>query len=41
MTSLRTESLAVHFGQMRAVDGVDIEVRPSQVVGLIGPNGAG
>jgi branched-chain amino acid transport system ATP-binding protein len=38
---LRTESLAVHFGPMRAVDGVDIEVRRSQVVGLIGPNGAG
>lgn len=40
-TVLRTESLAVHFGAMRAVDGVDIEVRRSQIVGLIGPNGAG
>jgi ABC-type branched-subunit amino acid transport system ATPase component len=41
VTVLKTESLAVHFGSMRAVDGVDIEVRRSQVVGLIGPNGAG
>ena len=29
------------FGNVRAVDGVDLEVRPREVVALIGPNGAG
>jgi simple sugar transport system ATP-binding protein len=29
------------FGKVRALKGVDFEVRPSEVVGLVGDNGAG
>ncbi|WP_433858642.1 ATP-binding cassette domain-containing protein [Streptomyces kronopolitis] len=29
------------FGETRAVDGVDLAVRPGEVFGLLGPNGAG
>src|SRR5207344_1166333 len=41
MTLLSTSDMSVTFGGLRAVDGVDLEVRPGQLVGLIGPNGAG
>lgn len=30
-----------HFGAVRAVDGVDLDVQPGEVFGLIGHNGAG
>ncbi|TES87031.1 sugar ABC transporter ATP-binding protein, partial [Candidatus Aerophobetes bacterium] len=29
------------FGKVQALKGVDFEVRPSEVVGLVGDNGAG
>ena len=29
------------FGDMRAVDGIDLEVRRGQIFGVLGPNGAG
>ncbi len=38
---LRAEDVKVHFGGRYAVNGVSIEVRPGEVVGLIGTNGAG
>ena len=33
--------LTRHFGNVRAVDGVDLEVAPGEVYGFLGPNGAG
>jgi len=38
---LRTEDVKVAFGGRYAVNGVSIEVRSGEVVGLIGTNGAG
>jgi ABC-2 type transport system ATP-binding protein len=35
------EELKKHFGEVKAVDGVDLQVQPSTVFGLLGPNGAG
>jgi len=39
--ALRLEQLALSFGGVRAIDGLDLEIRPAQVHGLIGPNGSG
>jgi branched-chain amino acid transport system permease protein len=33
--------LVLSFGGVRAIDGLDLEIRPGQVHGLIGPNGSG
>jgi ABC-type branched-subunit amino acid transport system ATPase component/ABC-type branched-subunit amino acid transport system permease subunit len=38
---LRTDDVRVRFGGRFAVNGVSIEVRPGEVVGLIGTTGAG
>ena len=38
---LATKQLKKHFGDTRAVDGVDFAVSPGEVVALIGANGAG
>jgi ABC-type branched-subunit amino acid transport system ATPase component/ABC-type branched-subunit amino acid transport system permease subunit len=38
---LRTDDVKVRFGGLFAVGGVSIDVRPGEVVGLIGTNGAG
>ena len=35
------DSLSKHFGGVRAVDGLDLEVRQGEIFGLIGPNGSG
>lgn len=35
------EGLVKHFGSVKALDGVDLEVPESSVLGLLGPNGAG
>ncbi len=35
------EELVKHFGDVRAVDGLDLVVPYGKVVGLLGPNGAG
>jgi branched-chain amino acid transport system ATP-binding protein len=37
----RGVGIAVHFEGVKALDGVDIELRTGEVHGLIGPNGAG
>ena len=33
--------LVKSFGQLRAVDGIDLEVRQGEIYGVLGPNGAG
>jgi branched-chain amino acid transport system ATP-binding protein len=38
---IRVEDLHMHFGGIRAVDGVSIEIPDRSITGLIGPNGAG
>jgi ABC-type branched-subunit amino acid transport system ATPase component len=38
---LRVDDVRLHFGGIRALDGVSMEVRPGEIVGLIGGNGAG
>ncbi|HEY6827430.1 MAG TPA: ABC transporter ATP-binding protein [Gemmatimonadaceae bacterium] len=39
--ALRVEGLRKYYGDVRAVDGVDIAVPPGECFGLLGPNGAG
>ena len=38
---IETEGLERSFGELRAVDGVDLAVEPGEVFGFLGPNGAG
>ena len=38
---LQTQDVAIHYGGVKAVDGVDLTLEKGQIRGLIGPNGAG
>jgi len=38
---LETENLVRTFGDLHAVDGLDLQVRAGEMVGLVGPDGAG
>jgi branched-chain amino acid transport system permease protein len=40
-TLLGVKGLAKHFGGLKAVDGVDMDVRRGEIQALIGPNGSG
>ena len=39
--AVEAEGLVKHFGDVVALDGIDLSVERGQVVGLLGPNGAG
>jgi len=39
--AITVRGLVKHFGQVRALDGVDLDVPRGTVLGLLGPNGAG
>lgn len=41
MPAIETRSLCRRFGRLAALDGFDIEVRPGETFGLLGPNGSG
>jgi branched-chain amino acid transport system ATP-binding protein len=38
---LHARDVAIHYGGVKALDGVDITLEKGQIRGLIGPNGAG
>jgi D-xylose transport system ATP-binding protein len=38
---LSIKGISKHFGPVRALDGVDLDVRPGEVLALVGDNGAG
>jgi ABC-type branched-subunit amino acid transport system ATPase component/ABC-type branched-subunit amino acid transport system permease subunit len=38
---LRLKDIHLSFGGVRAIDGLDLDLRPGEVHGLIGPNGSG
>ncbi|HET6302599.1 ABC transporter ATP-binding protein [Microbacterium sp.] len=40
-TVIRTSGLHKHYGRVRALDGLDLEVSSGQIHGFLGPNGAG
>ena len=41
MTAIRVRDLTKVYGEVRAVDGVDLDVADGEFVGVLGPNGAG
>ncbi|MGW4843153.1 metal ABC transporter ATP-binding protein [Nocardia brasiliensis] len=41
MTAIEIRDVTVHYGDVRALDGVDLTVAPGVVTGLIGVNGSG
>ena len=39
--TLSLRGIALSFGNVRAIDGLDLDVAPGRIHGLIGPNGSG
>jgi ABC-type branched-subunit amino acid transport system ATPase component/ABC-type branched-subunit amino acid transport system permease subunit len=40
-SAITLKDVALHFGGVRAIDGLDLEIKSGEVHGLIGPNGSG
>jgi ABC-type branched-subunit amino acid transport system ATPase component len=38
---LGVSALCKYFGGVRALDGLELEVRKGEILGIVGPNGAG
>lgn len=41
VTAISTEGLTKRFGELLALDGLDLEVQRGEIFGFLGPNGAG
>lgn len=41
MVVIKTESLSKRYGRVLALDGLSLDVRAGEVLGFLGPNGAG
>ena len=41
MSSITTNSLSKTYGSVKAVDGIDLNVKSGQIFGFLGPNGSG
>lgn len=41
LPAIRARGLAKHFGDVRAVDGIDLDVPRGMIFAILGPNGAG
>lgn len=38
---LQLQNISVHYGEVKALDGINIVLNEDEIVALIGPNGAG
>jgi len=41
MPAISIEDLKKYYGQIKAVDGISLEVEEREIFGILGPNGAG
>lgn len=41
VSALRLDGVTRRYGDVTAVDGLDLEIRPGEIVAFLGPNGAG
>ncbi|MDY6793881.1 MAG: ABC transporter ATP-binding protein [Actinomycetota bacterium] len=41
MPAILIEDLKKHYGEVKAVDGINLEVEEGEIFGILGPNGAG
>ena len=39
--AIKTEGLTKHYGEVKALEDLDLEVKMGEVFGFLGPNGAG